>query len=517
MDQLLNNNSAVITECLSINYLEVAPFHPHKIYPEYYFSIEDVSDQINPAYDGLRNSFYLLEMDIKNYNTLNWNPLCNVVKPGDNVVVKPNYVQHVNYSEQDYNSVVVHTSLIRAIIDYILIALKGNGKITIADAPLWDADFDVIIKRMQVNELLMFYKENNIEIDLIDMRRMRVTQKHGLVVDRRFNEEMIKNSKVIDLSNKSEFCGFEKYENFLNGMDYNRSKTVKHHSNGKHEYCVSKVILDADVIINMPKLKTHKKSGITLSMKNLVGINVDKNFLPHYRIGMPLEGGDEYPDLDTLTKKICSKILRWCIDVFLMRAEKFMVPILTPFFSIYGFILRRLQKKRPESILGNTHPGYNQMLINSIYKVIFGSDIRAGNWEGNDTIWRMIIDLNKILIYADKKGFIKHTPQRRHFSIVDGIVGGEKDGPMNPDPVYSNVLVCGFNPFHVDIAAAKVMGFNIDKIKVLSEVNRIKVLPLTHIFNTTIISNNTLWNNNILYKNSLKFIPHKAWSIIQGS
>ena len=34
-----------------------------------------------------------------------------------------------------------------------------------------------------------------------------------------------------------------------------------------NEYCISNTILDADVIINIPKLKTHKKAGITVCLK----------------------------------------------------------------------------------------------------------------------------------------------------------------------------------------------------------------------------------------------------------
>ena len=61
--------------------------------------------------------------------------------------------------------------------------------------------------------------------------------------------------------------------------------------NGTHEYLISRSAMDADVFINLPKLKTHKKVGVTLSLKNLVGINGDKNYLPHFCIGTPAEGG----------------------------------------------------------------------------------------------------------------------------------------------------------------------------------------------------------------------------------
>jgi hypothetical protein len=54
-------------------------------------------------------------------------------------------------------------------------------------------------------------------------------------------------------------------------------------------------VLSADLVVNLPKLKTHKKTGVTLALKNLVGINGDKNWLPHHSQGSVEKGGDEYP------------------------------------------------------------------------------------------------------------------------------------------------------------------------------------------------------------------------------
>ena len=54
-------------------------------------------------------------------------------------------------------------------------------------------------------------------------------------------------------------------------------------------------VLEADVIVNLPKLKTHKKAGVTCALKNLIGINGNKEYLPHHRIGGHNLGGDCYP------------------------------------------------------------------------------------------------------------------------------------------------------------------------------------------------------------------------------
>src|SRR5688500_18910560 len=45
--------------------------------------------------------------------------------------------------------------------------------------------------------------------------------------------------------------------------DYSASVTRSNHKKGSHRYLVSQSILDADLFINLPKWKSHQKSGIT--------------------------------------------------------------------------------------------------------------------------------------------------------------------------------------------------------------------------------------------------------------
>jgi uncharacterized protein (DUF362 family) len=53
---------------------------------------------------------------------------------------------------------------------------------------------------------------------------------------------------------------------------------------------------------------------------------------------------------------------------------------------------------------------------------------------------------------------------RPHFSIIDGIVGMEGDGPIMGEPVNSNVIIMGRDPAAVDATSARVMGINPQKI-----------------------------------------------------
>ena len=67
--------------------------------------------------------------------------------------------------------------------------------------------------------------------------------------------------------------------------NYDYHEVNRHHRGDRHEYCISEACLSADVIINLPKPKTHRKAGYTGALKNMVGINAAKDYLPHHTKG----------------------------------------------------------------------------------------------------------------------------------------------------------------------------------------------------------------------------------------
>jgi hypothetical protein len=107
-------------------------------------------------------------------------------------------------------------------------------------------------------------------------------------------------------------------------------------------------------------------------------------------------------------------------------------------------------------------------LVWDSHKIVpFKDDVYEAMWYGNDTLWRTLLDLNRIVFYADREGNIRDVPQRTFFCLMDGIIAGEKDGPVNPDPVHAGVLMAGFNPVSVDAVATTLMGFDIDRIPLI--------------------------------------------------
>jgi hypothetical protein len=97
-----------------------------------------------------------------------------------------------------------------------------------------------------------------------------------------------------------------------------------------------------------------------------------------------------------------------------------------------------------------------------------GAKIRNGNWQGNDTCWRMALDLNRALLFADRDGALREAGRRKpYYCIVDAMIAGEGNGPLDPTPVQAGLLIAGDNPAHIDAVAARLMGFAIDRLPIV--------------------------------------------------
>ncbi len=55
---------------------------------------------------------------------------------------------------------------------------------------------------------------------------------------------------------------------------------------------------------------------------------------------------------------------------------------------------------------------------------------------------------------------LRETPQRRHLTLIDGIVAGEGDGPLAPTPVDAGALLFADDVVLADRIACRLMGFD---------------------------------------------------------
>jgi len=412
------------------------------------------------------------------------NPLRGFVREGDTVLLKPNMIRQSHLYNESWEQVVTHGTVIRAVADLCCEALNGTGRLVIGDGPQNDADFEAIRRILGLDELEDHCgRRLGRKVDVYDFRVEKWLRGVDGVTTEKIPLAGDPHGFVgFDLADRSEFTESRDYY----GADADFRETQRHHGGGANRYLLSKTPLEADVFINLPKLKTHKKTGATLSLKNLVGIHGHRNYLPHHVMGTPRRGGDEYPDASLMNE-------------------------------VQGIATRALKKVLARQ--GGKGGPLTRAVKNLGYR-FFGSTekvVRSGNWHGNDTTWRMVLDLNKILLYGDASGTLSdRMGPRKYLSIVDGIVGGEGNGPLAPDPRPCGLLIGGVNPVAVDCVCARLMGFDVAKIPMLRNAFSIGRLPLVDFSDRDIDvrSNRDAFNrplHSIRKEDVFRFEPHFGW------
>jgi len=458
------------------------PFHPSESYPEYRGELEKT--EANLVYEAVRESLRLLKLDEVHYGTSEWNPLGDIVRPGDRIVLKPNFLAESHtFRRDEWVQIITHGSVIRAVLDYVLLALKGQGEVWIVDGPQYDSNWRMILERTGTQSVVDYCaSRTSVPIRLVDLRDYQQVMRGDVILHRVPLPSDPQGGVEIDLADQSMFVGHNGAGRYY-GSDYDQEETNRHHSDGRHEYRISRTAASAEVFINLPKLKTHKKVGVTLCLKNLVGINVGRNWLPHYTDGDPSNGGDQFPT-PSAKSKLERAIVRW------MQRQSLHSPI---FGHLY-----RVGKVFGKRIFGRT----DQV-------------IRHGNWYGNDTAWRMVLDINRCLMYSDGESFPTALP-KRFFAVVDGVIGGDGNGPDCADAYPAGIVIAGCNPVAVDCVAARLMGFDPRRIPQLWNAFRPHPLPLVDFPYEAIrlASNEPLWNGSLSHipsDSTFRFRPHFGW------
>lgn len=417
-------------------------FRPNCIYPEFCdFCTTDISSAENKTYDAVREMLHLYKLDEEYFGTPQWNPLKEIIKPGDYVLIKPNLVMDYNQSGEGTDCLFLQPSVLAPVLDYVILALKGQGHVTIGDAPMQECKFQKLLDESGYQEMLVFYRdilgETDISLSLVDFRGLTTD-----VVGRGSRHQTIRSDArgtIIDLGNESEFARYdEEHLEHMRITNYDPARLKSHHHAGKHEYYISEEVLSADVVINMPKPKSHRKAGFTAAMKNMVGINVRKEYLPHHTIESDSQPGDAHRK-----------------NNFMRRIDN----------SLYD-------KKNTYEGAGMYRRAKVLWYVASVIKILANHlyhDEPEGNWYGNRTISKTIVDLNKILLYADKKGVMQTTQQRRVLSIGDMIIAGQKEGPVAPSPKPLGVLAIAQNSFLFDVVIGTMMGADISRIPQLQD------------------------------------------------
>ena len=388
----------------------------------------------NPVYAAVDSLLVALGFDVAHAGTPAFNPLAELIGPGDRVIVKPNFVSarnlHEAISGAKLEASSTHASLLRPILDYALRAAGPRGQVTVVDTPVEGCELGQVIGPLGVAGLIAELARQHPQLSFHDLRGFRVvpyfavddlrrrgrSYNLGLLVRRALPGDP-RGYRAVDLGARSYFAAPEVRAEQLSFHRSHRATPRPHHRGGRHEYSLPQTVLDADVVINLAKMKTHKKSGVTLSLKSVIGLTNEKYWLPHFTAGDPGRGGDEYDRPQAMRDRVEDQLSR------------------LPLPGGHSLVARMPRLERPPRVID-------------------------GSWEGNDTLWRTILDLNHILFHADRQGRLCAAPQRRCLSIVDGIIAGEGEGPMGATPLAAGLLVGGLDPVLVDHECAALMGFD---------------------------------------------------------
>ncbi|WP_033169502.1 DUF362 domain-containing protein [Selenomonas sp. ND2010] len=465
-------------------------FSPSVLYPEYLWTNEIARDE-NKAYKLVRDCFITLGLDKENIGRESWNPLGEYIQKDNTVLLKPNWVENKNKNKKvhdDLACLVTNPSIARAVIDYVLIALKGSGRIIIADAPMQGCDLDTLFKITGYDRLFEFYEKKKVKLEIYDLRKYSVERKYkGVFLPPKLTNNGLE-SLLINLKDMSMHAEKNNINPRYKVEDYEQHVTESYHGKGNHIYEVNQLPLEADVIINLPKPKTHRLAGLTGGCKNFVGITFEKASLPHRIDGdFEKEQGDAY-------KK----------------------------HSIWNNMMRYFNEKRTHySRKGEIKMSkINDVLmkISYVMRVILSGDkYRVGSWYGNDTIWRTVVDLNNIILHADKNGVMHDDIQRKIITIGDMIIGGEKEGPVGPSPKELGIILFSDNNLLFDRVVCDIMGFDSNKFKMFNDKKTAAVFSLKkRILEETIVKSNFLKINDkkicdMIIPNEWHFKPHSCW------
>jgi uncharacterized protein (DUF362 family) len=425
------------------------PFSAPEAYPELRaLAGSDTLDPTNRVYPLVRQALQDLGLDAARAGTDRWNPLGDIIRAGDTVLLKPNLVRHFHGYGWDPLPLVAHASVLRVVLDYVDLALAGTGRIVIADAPLQTTDFDAVTRLSRVRDLVDWYeKVRGRALPLHDLRLTHaVTTRGGYITGHAAAGGDDDGYAAIDMGAASLLAQISGTYAGFRVTNYDPAAMEAHHNLQRHEYLIARRVLNADVVINLPKLKTHRKVGVTASLKNLIGINGHKDWLPHHRRGALEDGhGDEY-----LHRNRMRDLVGRLLDVEEAQSN----PLLK---RAVRFVRRAAGGA---SLLTRRDP------------------FMEGSWWGNDTLWRTVLDLNRILYYADRNGVLQAAPTRRVLTLIDGVVAGEAEGPLEAKEKICGLILAGHNPVAVDAVAARLMGFDYRRIPIIARAEQPMPYPL---------------------------------------
>lgn len=377
-----------------------------------------------PALAAVRELLQTAGLDARSYSASAWNPLSDIIRGGDRVLIKPNWVHHENISGAGLECLVTHSTILDAVIEYV--ARAKPESIIVGDAPIQSCDFALLSERIGLDAILARARTRGIPVRFLDFRLVSMPGRRGgptRPTARKLDEYVL-----FDLGSASFLEPLSDASGRFRVTMYDPRALESAHGKARHQYLIAREVMDSNVVINLPKLKTHKKACITGTLKNMVGINGHKSYLPHHRKGGSADGGDCYSGRG---------LVKSWVEELLDRGNR----------QSTGATKRLCH-------------GAARVALRAARSSAGSSFDLEGSWHGNDTVWRTVLDLQRILHYGRSDGTVAASQQRTVINLTDALVGGQAEGPLSPIPASLRFLTLGMNAAATEWVNALLMGLD---------------------------------------------------------
>jgi uncharacterized protein (DUF362 family) len=326
------------------------------------------------------------------------NPLSNIIQEGDTVLLKPNLVGKSGFAREGCT----RTPVLRPLVDFAVRA--GASQVIIAEG-----------SSLPYPDSAVFGPDYANITGLVQALQSRYPD-----VDITFKDLNLDDFTWVSLEENSSFYGVYTPQQLYSKSDIRMDENSYYYAadsrgydpNGYTPglYAIANTVFQADVFINVPKMKVHMITGVTMSLKNLIGITVSSTG-------------------NTTHEETIKDVPHW---------------------------------------------------NNSAAEHAYGEVLISQDSFENDVVWRVMADLNRIVLYADGGGALQLVKQRRYLSVVDAIIGMEGptayDPPGTPRP--TGVIIAGQDPVAVDAVGSRVMGFNHTLLTSVSHIEAVTDHPI---------------------------------------
>ena len=198
------------------------------------------------------------------------------------IVLKPNWVQHQMSPHFPIAALVTSPRLIDAVIAACVAKYPDAETITVGDVPLQSCDFDSMVRQSGLDRVIAKWRDHaRPRVQFHDWRRERYALRDGFMqpdTSGDFGDPAGYREVTLDAASFLDPISGQREK--FRVSDYDVERIQSSHRHGYHRYLIAGTVLASDLFINLPKMKTHQKSGVTGALKNLVRSEEHTSELP---------------------------------------------------------------------------------------------------------------------------------------------------------------------------------------------------------------------------------------------